>query len=299
MTETLTSTTPATEELFCPACGSSSKQNSRFEFESGRGETPWARCSSCQTYFMVGDYDASQEAEHTKNMAWGNAEKGAELNERKTPGFVSALDQIEALGYGGSKILDVGCSFGGILIEARKRGFDCAGVDIVPEAIDWMQQQGFRAEVCSSLDDCTLYSADNPADVISVLDAHIYWPDQKKELQAAHRLLRDDGLLAIRAVTKSAFITAGRMVGSVSQAMSKKLIRRAIADHRFSMPLPSLLTTVEESGFEIISASPRGAVHTSGVSLPVRTAFAMGTVLWHGLGVSVAPTTLVFARKRA
>ena len=31
--------------------------------------------------------------------------------------------------------------------------------------------------------------------VITVLDAHIYWPDQPAELRAAWNLLRDDGLL--------------------------------------------------------------------------------------------------------
>lgn len=248
---------------------------------------------------MLADYDASQETEHTKNMAWGNAENGESLNRRKSTGFNAALDQIESLGYAESRILDVGCSFGGILVEARKRGFDCAGVDIVPEAIQWMKEQGFRAEVCSTLSKCSLYSADDPADVISVMDAHIYWPDQPAELRAASKLLREDGLLVIRALTKSAFVTTGRFVEPVSSSLSKKLIRRAIADHRFSMPLKSLLRTIEESGFEILSASPRGARYAPDMPLGVRAAFAMGSFLWHGFGISVAPTTLIFARKKS
>ena len=284
---------------FCPACARIAEPAKRFEFDSGRGQTPWALCPHCHTYFLLSSYDAESEADHTRNMAWGNEAAGASLNQRKSVGFISALDQIEALGYAGCRILDVGCSFGGILIEARKRGFDCAGVDIVPEAIEWMKNQGFRAEVCSTLTECPWFSSQNPVDVISVLDAHIYWPDQPAELRAAWNLLRDDGLLVIRAVTKSAFVTTARVVGSVSPWVSKKLIRRAIADHRFSMPLPSLLKTIESAGFDIVSASPRGAQHSSGMPMSARAAFAMGTMLWHGLGVSVAPTTLIFARKRA
>ncbi len=290
---------PAELKIICPACGTTHQHNRRFRFESGRGETNWSRCGSCQTYFLADGYDAHLETDHTRNMAWGNESDGVALNQRKRNGFVSALNQIEELGYGKSRILDVGCSFGGILLEARDRGFDCAGVDIVPEAIAWMKSQGFRAQECSSLNDCTLYSAADPADVVTVLDAHIYWPDQPAELRAAWNLLRDDGLLLIRAVTKSSYITTGRMVGSVSPSFSKKLIRRAIADHRFSMPLKSLLKTIEGAGFEIESASPRGAQHTDNMPLGARAAFAMGTLLWHGLGVSIAPTTLVFARKKA
>ncbi|MEO2013395.1 MAG: methyltransferase domain-containing protein [Fuerstiella sp.] len=284
---------------FCPACGATTSASGQYSFDTGRGETPWTRCSSCATYFMTGEYDHVAETDHTRHMAWGNEAEGTRLNCLKQNGFKATLDQIESLGYGCSRILDVGCSFGGILVEAEKRGFECAGLDIVPEAVAYVSSLGFRAEQCCSLNDCTLFSQQNPVDVISVLDAHIYWPNQPAELRAARQLLRDDGLLVIRAVTKSAFITTGRLVGAVSPALSKKLIRRAIADHRFSMPLKSLLKTVEEAGFEILTASPRGAQHTDSAPLSARAAFAMGTLLWHSFGLSIAPTTLVFARKKS
>ncbi|MCP4174811.1 MAG: class I SAM-dependent methyltransferase [Fuerstiella sp.] len=284
---------------FCPACGETDEGTNRYRFESGRGETQWSRCTSCATYYMTGEYDEAAETDHTRHMAWGNEAEGTRLNLLKENGFKATLDQIEALGYGCLSILDVGCSFGGILVEAEKRGFKCAGLDIVPEAVAYISSLGYRAQQCCSLKDCTLFSQQDPVDVISVLDAHIYWPNQPAELRAARQLLRDDGLLVIRAVTKSAFITTGRMMGTVSARISKKLIRRAIADHRFSMPLKSLLKTVEDAGFEILSASPRGAQHTDSAPLGARAAFAMGTLLWHRLGLSIAPTTLVFARKKA
>lgn len=300
MTNSSTADLDILGECRCPACGAAESQSTaRFEFDSGRGRAPWSRCRSCQTWYMAGEYDTDTETDHTRNMAWGNEAEGVALNHRKRNGFISALDEIERLGYGRSRILDVGCSFGGILMEARERGFDCAGVDIVPEAVAWMKSQGFRAEECASLGDCTLFSQDSPADVVTVLDAHIYWPDQPAELRAAWDLLRDDGLLLIRAVTKSSYVTTGRLVAPFSQQLSRKLIRRAIADHRFSMPLKSLLRTIEAAGFEIVSASPRKAQHTDGMPLSARAAFAVGTLLWHGLGVSIAPTTLVFARKKA
>ena len=302
MTDVATTTknaNPDSDCVNCPACGAQNLQPETYQFDSGRGTTPWARCCDCNTYFMTSNYDAASETDHSRDMAWGNEEQGAALNLRKRQGFIATLDRIEELGYGGSRILDVGCSFGGILMEATKRGFDCSGVDIVPEAVEYVRMQGCRAEECCSLNDCTLFDEDNQADVISVLDAHIYWPDQPGELRAAHKMLRDDGLLVIRAVTKSAFVTAGRYVGAISPGISRKLIRRAIADHRFSMLLKSLVRTVEDSGFEILDATPRGAQHTNEMPLGARAAYKVGTVLWHGFGVSVAPTSLIFARKKA
>ncbi|MEO2015137.1 MAG: methyltransferase domain-containing protein [Fuerstiella sp.] len=284
--------------VLCPACGVENAQPRTFQFDSGRGVTPWARCTSCDTYFMTSTYDVQVETDHTRHMAWGNEDEGSALNQKRRYGYVWALSKMEELGYGGSKLLDVGCSFGGILVEARKRGFECAGLDIVPEAVAYVQQLGIPAQECSSLNDCTLFSEQNPADVISVLDAHIYWPDQPAELRAIHRLLRDDGLLVLRAITKSALITAGRYVGSFSPGLSKKMIRRAISDHRFSMPLKSLLRTVEQAGFEIVSATPRGTRDTNEMPLDTHAAHKVGTYLWHGLGISVAPASLIFARKK-
>lgn len=291
------STSPNVEK--CPACGSVSEQVSRFEFDSGRGLTPWARCTDCDTYFMTAKYDAATETDHTRNMAWGSEEEGAALIQKRQYGFCAALDRIEALGYGASRLLDVGCSFGGILIEARKRGFDCGGLDIVPEAVEFVQRLGIPAQQCSTLRDCTLATENAPADVVTVLDAHIYWPDQPAELREVHRVLRDDGLLVLRAITKSAFVTAGRVVGTVSPSLSRKLIRRAVADHRFSMPLKSLLKTVEDAGFEVLDATPRGTRDTREMPVDARAAHRLGTLLWHSLGVSIAPSTLIFARRKA
>jgi len=104
---------------------------------------------------MTSSYDADFETDHSRDMAWGNEEEGAALNLRKRDGFVATLDRIERMGYGASKILDVGCSFGGILTEASKRGFDCAGTDIVPEAVDYVRRQGGRGQGCAPLLDRT------------------------------------------------------------------------------------------------------------------------------------------------
>ena len=99
--------------------------------------------------------------------------------------YHAILDGIERHGFAESRLLDVGCSFGGFLVEAQKRGFQGAGVDIVSDAIQYVQNLGFPAQKCSTLEDCTLSTVEEPVDVVTVLDAHIYWPDQPRELRAA------------------------------------------------------------------------------------------------------------------
>jgi len=167
---------------------------------------------------MQSDYEPDAEENHTRQMAWGEIDRGTQLNQFKQKMYHATLDGIERYGFAEAKLLDVGCSFGGFLMAARDRGFHGAGVDIVTEAVQYVRDQGLTAERCATLDDCTLYSESNSADVLTVLDAHIYWPDQPRELRAACRLLRPGGLLVIRALTKAPFISAGRAMRKVVPA---------------------------------------------------------------------------------
>ena len=294
------SETPVLPDSFCPGCGAPTDEcTQRFPLESVRGPSPFARCGRCSTYFMQTGYEPAAEEDHTRQMAWGEVDRGTQLNQFKQKMYHAILDGIERYGFAESTLLDVGCSFGGFLTEGQKRGFDGAGVDIVAEAVEYVQRLGFRAQKCSTLNDCTLYTKDHPVDVVTVLDAHIYWPDQPRELRAAWERLRPDGLLVIRALTKAPFISAGRVMQKVAPGFSKKLIRRAITDHRFSMPLGSLLKTIEAAGFKVLAASPKGAQHSDDTAFGVRAAFALGTFTWHSLGIALAPGALIFAQKKS
>lgn len=284
----------------CPGCGSQTKSSTRrFPMESVRGTSEFLRCDACHAYFSGDEYHPEVEEEHTRQMAWGEEDRGTQLNQFKQKMYHSILDGIEREGLAGSSLLDVGCSFGGFLTEANKRGFQVSGVDIVGDAVNYCKRQGHQAQQCASLDECTLYSESAPADVVTVLDAHIYWPDQPRELRAAWRMLKDDGLLVIRAIAKSPFITAGRVMQSVAPNFGKNLIRRAITDHRFSQPLLGLIKTIEAAGFDVTLATPKGAVHSDESGLGVRMAFAVGAVTWHSFGIPLAPGALIFARKRS
>jgi 2-polyprenyl-3-methyl-5-hydroxy-6-metoxy-1,4-benzoquinol methylase len=288
---------PAPLVAHCPACGSASRLARRaWKFVNARGETEWLRCSSCKSYFMDGEYDLQQETAHTQQMTWGDAHHGAQLNQFKQRMYRAILTQLIARVIPhGCTLVDVGCSYGGFLQAAQQAGFDVCGYDIVPEAVRFVQQCGIPAQCCGGMQDFTLLSA--PVDVITVLDANIYWPDQPAELQAIYDRLKPGGLLVMRVVDKSWMARVGAMLKSVSPVQGEKLLRRAVNDHRFSMPLGSFLNVLERTGFRVLSASPRGAVHSDQTSLPVRLSFGIGTALWQTLGIFVAPGAVIFAER--
>ena len=282
----------------CPACGSPDTHNStKLRVHTGRGELLWARCNSCRSYHMVGDYDIEAEAAHQALMPCGQLEAGVQLNDFKKRMFDATLAGIQTHAPDAKTILDIGCSFGGFLLEARKRGYVGSGVDIVPEAIDYVRQQGFNAEVCESLLNCSLYSEQNPVDVLAVLDAHIYWPNQPAELTAAWKLIKPGGLLVMRVITKAHFVSIGRMIQSVAPKFGRHLIRRSVIDHRFCMPLTSLLHTIKDCGFNIEDVVPRDAQQSDYSSMAVRSLFALGDLSWKILGCHLAPGAMIYARK--
>ena len=281
----------------CPACGlSASDAQNAWKFVNARGETEWLRCSGCRSYFMDGEYNLESEIQHTQQMTWGDAEQGAQLNHFKQRMYKAVLSQLaKVVSPINRTLLDVGCSYGGFMEAAAGAGFKVSGFDIVPEAVSYVRQQSMAAQCCAHVRDFSL--TEEQFDVISVLDANIYWPDQRTELTNIFDRLKPGGILVMRIVDKSWMARVGAILQQVSPVRGQKLLRRAVNDHRFSMPAGSFLQLLEQTGFRVISASPRGAIHSDNTSAGVKLSFAVGIALWKTLGVFLAPGALVIAEK--
>jgi 2-polyprenyl-3-methyl-5-hydroxy-6-metoxy-1,4-benzoquinol methylase len=299
MSAILKNATPNTalETSCCPACGHVTPLASRaWKFVNARGETEWLKCNHCHSYFMDREYSLESEIEHTQKMTWGDAEHGAALNHFKQRMYQSILRQlVKHVQPAGHRLLDVGCSYGGFLEAASSAGFEVCGFDIVPEAVEFVRRHGMKAQCCGTVSEFVLES--EPFDVISVLDANIYWPDQPGELREIYQRLKPGGILVMRNVDKSWMARIGAFLQHVSPARGERILRRAVNDHRFSMPTRSFLGLLQQTGFRVISASPRGAVHSDETSSAVKLSFALGTALWHSLGIFLAPGAVIIAQK--
>ncbi len=247
---------------------------------------------------MDGEYRLETEVSHTQQMAWGELERGEQLNDFKQRMYHSIVQAVCAhCDPPGRALLDVGCAYGGFMQAAAAAGFSVWGYDIVPEAVARVRSAGMSAQCCGQLSQFSLRS--EPFDVISVLDANIYWPDQPEELRQIHAHLKPGGLLVMRVVDKSWLATIGAALRQVAPERSARIVRRAVNDHRFSMPVGSLLRVLQQTGFRVISASPRGALHSDDSSLPVKLSFAVGIAAWQAAGVFLAPGAVIVAERPA
>jgi hypothetical protein len=101
----------------------------------------------------------------------------------------------------------------------------------------------------------------------------------------------------MRVVDKSWMFSIGLALRKFMPALADSLLLASINDHRFSMPVKSLLRVLRSVGFEVIYASPQGALHSDKTRAAVKLSFAFGAALWKTAGIFVAPGALVLVKK--
>ncbi|MGC2064434.1 MAG: class I SAM-dependent methyltransferase [Thermodesulfovibrionales bacterium] len=283
----------------CPVCdvGLDAGSLATIALSTPRGDQQWARCPECRSFFALGRYDPDQEVHHTRTRPWGMVESGIALNDEKGPMFDAVLRVLRSYAPQGSALLDIGCSYGGFLQRARKDGYRVRGLDIVPEAVEYVRSQGIACDSAGSVGELDI--PENSLEIISVLDCNYYWPSQTKELRAIHSLLRKNGLLVMRVVDMSWAMQIGLWLRRWFPNAGQRLCEKAVYDHRVSVPVRSLLRVVRQAGFEIIYTSPRDAMPFRHNSLKVKTAYAIGQLAWRITGYNLAPGFVFLARKTA
>jgi SAM-dependent methyltransferase len=255
-------------------------------------------CCLCGTYFSAEKFDIDAEVSHTQAMSWGNETEGLALNEAKHRMFRFVVACAARNKPPPATLLDVGCSFGGFLDRARRAGYQVTGTDIVPDAVDYVTKKlNIPAFACSSVSQIPSTDPDK-FDVVTCLDCNYYWSDQRQELALIKERMTTGGLLCMRTVDKSWLFTTGLLVRNVLPAAGAFLIRKAVNDHRFSMPVKSLLALLKELDFDVVYASPNGALHSDQSSFAVKMAFAFGNVLHRLTGRFLAPGAVIVARAR-
>ena len=283
--------------FICPACGTNTSCCTGGPFVPGiRSEKVWRWCAACKSFFNPDRYGAQEEVMHTQKTAWGKMDSGKELNRFKVKMYQSVLTLISQHCPPPAILMDTGCGYGGFLLEASKKGYEVLGVDILPEAVEYCRSLGLPAEQSFSIGGVKSVR-DGSLHLLTCLDCNYYWPNQPKELQYAFAKLRPGGYLAMRVVDKSWLFACGLAIHKIAPNIGQRMLARSVNDHRFSMPVRSLLQIIQNSGFGIVYASPRGASHSKNTGWTVKLSFALASLLWMTTGKFLAPGALILARK--
>jgi len=284
-----------TNEL-CPACG---KDGARAPIgivrQGGRGDVAFSRCNACEAYVSGVVFDVGAESSRVETQPWGQADTALALNAFKQRLFDRALEAVRARRPPPSRLLDIGCSFGGFLLTAQAAGYQVQGMDIGVPAVAFLRSQGLPAEVSASVSE--LPDTYGAFDIISVIDVNCYWPNQPGELRAIHDRLAPGGVLLMRVVDKSWMMSLGLALRGLLPGFSAKLRSTAVNDHRFSMPLRSFLTVLGTAGFARIEVRVSDGLHSDRTRWPARLMFFVGDLLWRLGRRNVAPGALIIAER--
>jgi ubiquinone/menaquinone biosynthesis C-methylase UbiE len=186
----------------------------------------------------------------------------------------AALATVLANGHApaGGKLLELGCGAGNMSIWLAKRGYQVAGIDIAPTAVDWAIANAAAAGVIIRFergDVCTLESfPDGGFDC--VLDGHclhcIIGPDRPRMLAAAHRVLKPGGYFLIDTMC-GPNVDASFFKGY--DPITRCTIIGDLATRYLGLP-EVILAEVEHAGFTILHTQIDKELHHSNLIIEAR-----------------------------
>ena len=236
-----------TKRVACICCGSLSFSPVFLREDN----TLVVRCQECYLEFVnpLPTIEAMQE-NYQKEMIGNEIDAGFHSNyiierEKRIRSFSklynSRLNLIESLYPGKGDLLDIGCGAGFFLNSAKERGWNCHGLEILPEYIKYAKEnfalENIRLE---SLDEPLTYDK-NTFDVITLWDLIEHLRNPLKSLKQINRVMKPGGLLVMWTPNvKNAVLLKGNWVGY------KNL------QHLYFFSVDSLNTMLGKAGFKIV-----------------------------------------------
>ncbi len=156
--------------------------------------------------------------------------------------YNSRLSLIENLYPCKGNLLDVGCGAGFFLNTAKERGWNCHGMEILPEYIKYAQENFALKNIrLESLDQSITYNA-NFFDVITLWDLIEHLRNPFNSLKEIYRVMKPGGLLVM-------------WTPNVKNAifLKEKWTGYKILQHLYFFSGDSLKSMLKKAGFEIIS----------------------------------------------
>jgi 2-polyprenyl-3-methyl-5-hydroxy-6-metoxy-1,4-benzoquinol methylase len=175
---------------FCHLCDRAVPVQDKY---AQRGRWSYFRCPSCGLVFLhpAPDDKALQDFYNTSyEVEFQSYFKGVRRRAKIT------LDELETRFPAHGRLLEVGCSYGGFLAEARSRGWDVTGVELSETAADHARSLELRV-FSGSLPDQIPHLGE-PYDVLVMFHVIEHVPDPLALLESCRKLIKPRGLLVLK-----------------------------------------------------------------------------------------------------
>ena len=288
--------------VFCLLCGSDrAPRPAGFSQRYLQAEGPplavsWWECSKCRGWFAypVPSIEAIQR--NWGSVAYADPHFQPTISEGKQHVIRRILAGM-AKRVAPGKLLDVGCSTGLFMLAARKAGWTAFGFDPNIAAVEAAHQHGLDVRLGWSLDQGG-YAA-GEFDAITAIDVFYYSWNPLNDLRTFYRLLRPDGVLAMRISNKRLALGIARRLTPAGPARDARM-SRLLQSQFHAISLGSLRRAMQTAGFDHIRFEPHASTAPfRAMSWTSRTAYLVADAIRLGtLGrVDLSPGVLVYAQK--
>ena len=182
--------------MICPLCKTPNSKSSPINFSGSMLKNRIITCKICGLLYLE-DYLKNRTEIYDENYSiWGNVNKEEEMKvrESKISNFDYLLKNLKQNGKG-KKLLDVGTGRGYLLEAAKKRGFECYGVEL-SKYTSKKAQEKFPGKIFNG----KLENSNYPKeffDIITLTDVIEHITDPHTFFKEIKKILKKNGLILI------------------------------------------------------------------------------------------------------
>jgi len=164
------------------------------------------------------------------------------------------LEELSKLFPNRGRLLEVGCSYGGFLAEARRDGWDVTGIELSETAASYARDQLSLRVLSGSVQD-QLQKLGEPYQVVTLFHVIEHVPDPVQLLEMCRRLIKPKGMLVLKTPNVASFIA--RLTGASWHWVSPPA-------HLYLYSPNTLSLLLEKSGYQPLTfKSAQGDAHNN------------------------------------
>jgi 2-polyprenyl-3-methyl-5-hydroxy-6-metoxy-1,4-benzoquinol methylase len=159
-----------------------------------------AKCVECGLVYVANPPDAERlKSLYSFSSGYHQAlaDPASEVTQSHRRQGREYLEWLASVGADRGRLLDVGCSVGVFMAEARDHGFTVRGVEFSADTADVARSLYGLDVQTGTIDDLTSDGVE-PFDIVTMWDVIEHLEDPLGALRIVHRLLRPGGVVAIR-----------------------------------------------------------------------------------------------------